>query len=133
MLYNIRKIVRSSSRGLQVLVHDLFILHLDYCNSLPVGLPACAIRTLAHPECSSPAGLQATQVLPQYTNPLHPAVAAPYRIQSVVLAYLAGNGSGPSYIQDMVKPYTHVCPQHSMPNAFHLPHYKGPSCRSTKP
>ena len=40
-------------------------------------------------------------------------VAARIRFKTLVLAYRAANGSGPVYIQDMVKPYTQARPLRS--------------------
>ncbi len=69
----------------------------------------CQMTSAVHPECSSLADLQPTQVLPHYTAPLHHALATGgclNPIQTLVLAYRAANDSGPAHIQDIVKPYT---------------------------
>ncbi len=77
---------------------------------------------VTHPECSSLADLQPTQVLPHYTTPPDPAHP-----------YCAANGSGPSYIQDVVKIYT-AYPLHSATGKqLVTPSLQGgPSYRSTK-
>ncbi len=86
----------------QVLVQALIISYLDYCNSLLAGVPACAIWPLQHIQ-NAAAEWPST----------YPSSPTPHRYGApwlLVAAYCAANGSGPSYIQDMVKPYTSTCP-----------------------
>ncbi len=80
ILHNIRRIhlflTQEAAQVLvQVLVQALVISCLDYCNSLLAGGCAYHPTSAAHPECSSLAGLQPTQVLPYYTAPLLPTLA----------------------------------------------------------
>ncbi|KAK5916423.1 hypothetical protein CgunFtcFv8_011409 [Champsocephalus gunnari] len=83
---------------------------LDYCNSLLAGLPACAIRPL---QLIQNAAARLVFNLPTFshTTPLLRSlhwlpVTARIYFKTMVLAYHAVNGSGPSYIQDMVTLYT---------------------------
>ncbi|XP_047190220.1 uncharacterized protein LOC124850500 [Scophthalmus maximus] len=106
-----------TEKATQVLVQALFISRLDYCNSLLAGLPACAIRTL---QLIQNAAARLVFNLPKFshTTPflrtLHwLPVAARIRFKALVLAYRAPNGSGPSYIQNMVKLYTPAHPLRS--------------------
>ncbi|KAK5915961.1 hypothetical protein CesoFtcFv8_001506 [Champsocephalus esox] len=112
-LYNIRRIrPQLTQKATQVLAQALVISRLDYCNSLLAGLPACAIRPL---KLIQNAAARLVFNLPKFshTTPLLRSlhwlpVTARIHFKTMVLAYHAANGSGPSYIQDMVKPYTPV-------------------------
>ena len=86
----------------------LVISRLDYCNSLLACLPSSAIRPL-QPIQNAAAWLVFN--LPKFTHWL--PVAVHIRFMTVVLAYSAVKGSGPVYIQDMVRPYTPACPLRS--------------------
>ncbi|KAK5920741.1 hypothetical protein CgunFtcFv8_024517 [Champsocephalus gunnari] len=105
-LYNIRRIrPQLSQKATQVLVQALVISRLDYCNSLLAGLPACAIRPL---QVIQNAAARLVFNLPKCSlRSLHwlPVIAR-IHFKTMVLAYHAANGSGPSYIQDMFKLYT---------------------------
>ena len=111
MLYNIRRIrPLLTQKAVQVLVQALVISRLDYCNSLLAGLPASAIRPLQLIQ-NAAARLVFNQPKFSHTTPLLRSlhwlpVAARIRFKTLVLAYHAVNGSGPVYIQDMVKLYT---------------------------
>ena len=114
MLYNIRRIRHLLTQKavqvlVQALVQALVISRLDYCNSLLAGLPATAIRPLQLIQNAaarlvfnlnsltllrSSAPFTGYQLLPRI------------RFKTLVIAYRAVNGSGPVYIQDMVKRYT---------------------------
>ncbi|XP_071061779.1 uncharacterized protein [Pseudochaenichthys georgianus] len=96
--------------GRGALVQALVISRLDYCNSLLAGLPACAIRPL---QLIQNAAARLVFNLPKFshTTPLLRClqwlpITARIHFKTMVLAYHAANGSGPSYIQDMVKLYT---------------------------
>ncbi|KAK5928564.1 hypothetical protein CgunFtcFv8_013618 [Champsocephalus gunnari] len=110
-LYNIRKIrPQLTQKAMQLLVQALVTSRLDYCNSLLAGLPACAIRPL---QLIQNAAARLVFNLPKFshTTPLLRSlhwlpVTAIFHFKTLVLAYHAANGSGPSYIQDMVKLYT---------------------------
>lgn len=86
----------------------LVISRPDYCNSLLAGLPASAIRPL---QLIQDTAAQLFFKLPKFSHTmtlfssLHwlPVAA---RIHFKTLAYRSVNGSDPSYIQNMVKPYT---------------------------
>lgn len=74
----------------------------------------CHPTSAAHPGCSGPIGLKLTKILPHCSAPLHRLpVVAQIQFKALVLDYHAANGSGPSYIQKMVKPYTTACPLRS--------------------
>ncbi|KAK5904069.1 hypothetical protein CgunFtcFv8_007791 [Champsocephalus gunnari] len=99
-----------TQKATQVLVQALVTSRLNYCNSLLAGLPACAIRPL---QLIRNAAARLVFNLPtcSHTTPLLRSlhwlpVTARIHFKTMVLAYHAANGSGPSYIQDMVKPYT---------------------------
>ncbi|KAK5930426.1 hypothetical protein CgunFtcFv8_026661 [Champsocephalus gunnari] len=102
-----------TQKATQVLVQALVISRLDYCNSLLAGLPACAIRPL---QLIQNAAARLVFNLPKcsHTTPLLRSlhwlpITARIHFKTMLLAYHAANGSGPSYIQDMVKPYTPAC------------------------
>ncbi|XP_077937991.1 uncharacterized protein LOC144383603 [Gasterosteus aculeatus] len=109
-LYNIRRIrPLLTQKAAQVLIQALVISRLDYCNSLLAGLPATAIRPL---QLIQNAAARLVFNLPKFshTTPLLRSlhwlpVAARIQFKTLVLTYHAVNGSGPAYIQDMVKPY----------------------------
>lgn len=108
MLHNIRRIRRLlTQKAAQVMVQALVMSRLDYCNSLLIGLPACAIRPL---QLIQNAAAWLVFNLPKFshTTPLLRSlhwlpIAARIRFKTLVLAYRATNGSAPAYIQDMVK------------------------------
>ncbi|XP_077938224.1 uncharacterized protein LOC144383653 [Gasterosteus aculeatus] len=109
-LYNIRRIrPLLTQKAAQVLIQALVISRLDYCNPLLAGLPATAIRPL---QLIQNAAARLVFNLPKFshTTPLLRSlhwlpVAARIQFKTLVLTYHAVNGSGPAYIQDMVKPY----------------------------
>ena len=111
MLHNIRRIrPLLTQKAAQVLVQALVISRLDYCNSLLIGLPACAIRPL---QLIQNAAARLVFNLPKFSHTtrllrsLHwLPIAARIRFKTLVLTYRAMNGSAPAYIQEMVKPYT---------------------------
>ncbi|KAG7499322.1 hypothetical protein JOB18_034886 [Solea senegalensis] len=118
MLHNIRRIrPLLTQKAAQVLVQALVISRLDYCNSLLAGLPACAIGPL---QLIQNAAARLVFNLPKFshTTPLLRSlhwlpVAARIRFKTLVLAFHATNGSGPAYIQDMIKTYTPARPLRS--------------------
>ena len=97
----------------QVLVQALVISRLDYCNSLLPGLPASAIRPL-QPIQNAAARLVFNLSSLTLLRSLHwLPLAVRIRFKTLVLAYRAASGSGPVYIQDMVKRYTPARPLRS--------------------
>ncbi|XP_059186272.1 uncharacterized protein LOC131969129 [Centropristis striata] len=118
LLHNIRRIRPFlTQKAAQVLVQALVISRLDYCNSLMAGLPAKAIRPL---QLIQNAAARLVFNLPKFshTTPLLRSlhwlpVAARIRFKTLALAYSAANGSGPTYIQDLVKLYTPARPLRS--------------------
>ncbi len=95
---------------LRTLLHT-GILHLDYCNWLLAGVPACTIRP---PQFIQNAAARLVFDLLKFTHttPLLHALhrlpmAARIPFKTLVLACRAANGSGPSYIQDKVKTLHH--------------------------
>ncbi|XP_062422208.1 LOW QUALITY PROTEIN: uncharacterized protein LOC134132996 [Pungitius pungitius] len=110
-LYNIRRIrPLLTQKAAQVLIQALVISRLDYCNSLLAGLLGTAIRPL---QLIQNAAARLVFNLPKYSHHTTPLlrslhwlpVAARIQFKTLVLTYHAVNGSGPVYIQDMVKPY----------------------------
>ena len=138
MLHNIRRIrPLLTQKAAQVLVQALVISRLDYCNSLLIGLPACAIRPL---QLIQNAAARLVFNLPKFshTTPLLRSlhwllVAARIRFKTLVLTYRATNGSAPAYIQDMVKPYTPTRPLRSASaKLLAAPPQRGRTNHSTK-
>ena len=106
MLHNIRRTrPLLTQEAVQVLVQAPVISHLDYCNSLLADLPASAIRPLQLIH-NAPAQPKFTHTAPLLRSLHWLPVAARIRFKTLVPAYRAANGSGPVYIQDMVKRYT---------------------------
>ncbi|XP_068424135.1 uncharacterized protein, partial [Clinocottus analis] len=111
MLYNIRRIrPLLTQKAAQVLVQAMIISRLDYCNSLLAGLPANVTQPLQLIQ-NAAARLIFNLLKFTYTTPLLRAlhwlpVAARIRFKTLVLMYHTTNRSDPTYIQDMVKPYT---------------------------
>ncbi|KAL3056702.1 hypothetical protein OYC64_019227 [Pagothenia borchgrevinki] len=86
--------------------------------SMSLCLPACAIRPLQLIQ-NAAARLVFNLLTFSHTTPLLRSlhwlpVTARIHFKTLVLAYHAANGSGPSYIQDMVKLYT---PAHALRSA----------------
>ena len=92
--------------------------HADFgpdSGHLPYGCSACMghLCSAGHPECSRLTGRQPTQVILQHTSPPHPALpwrGCLYLIKVTCQPFF----EWPSYIQDMVKPYTLARPLLSM-------------------
>ncbi|KAI4889136.1 hypothetical protein NFI96_015148 [Prochilodus magdalenae] len=108
LLYNIWRIRPFlSQEATQLLVHSLVISRLDYCNSLPAGLPLRGIRPL---QLVQNAAARLIFNLPKFTHvtpllrSLHwlPVVAR-IRFKTLMLAYKAKNGPAPPYLMAMVK------------------------------
>ncbi len=117
----------------QFLVQALVISRLDYCTLFLAGVPAGAIRPLQN------AGAWVVFNSPKFSHTILRClhwllVAARIRMKTLVFAYCAANYFGPSYIQDMVKPYTPAHPLSSAPaNRLATPSRRGGhSHRSTK-
>ena len=138
LLYNIRKIRPFLTKDTaQVLIQASVISRLDYCNSLLAGAPESAIRPL---ELIQKAAARLVFNLPKFshTTPLLMSlhwlpVAARIKFKSLVLAYRAVNRSAPTYLCDMVKPYT---PTRSLRSAaagrLTMPSLKTPGSRSSR-
>lgn len=126
-----------TQKAAQVMVQALVISRLDYCNSLLIGLPACAIRPL---QLIQNAAARLVFNLPKFshTTPLLRSlhwlpIAARIRFKTLVLTYRATNGSAPAYIQDMVKPYTPTRPLRSASaKLLAAPSQRGRTNHSTK-
>ena len=138
LLYNIRRIRPFlTEKAAQVLIQALVISRLDYCNSLLAGAPACDIKPL---ELVQKAAARLVFNRPKFTHTtallrsLHwLPVAARIQFKTLVLAYRAANGTAPSYLQDMVKPYTPARPLRSAASRrLVAPSLKGPSGRSKR-
>ena len=90
---------------------------LDYCNSLLAGLAASAIRPL---QLIQNAAARLIFNVPKYayTTPLLTdlhwlPVIAHMKFKTLVLAYHAVKGSAPTYIQQLIRPYTPARPLRS--------------------
>ncbi|KAM4570246.1 uncharacterized protein PAE49_009455 [Odontesthes bonariensis] len=138
LLYNIRRIRPFlTDKAAQVLIQALVISRLDYCNSLLAGAPASAIRPL---ELVQKAAARLVFNLPKFshTTPLLRSlhwlpVAARIQFKTLVLAYRAVEGTAPSYLQAMVKPYTPARPLRSVATrCLAAPSLRGPCARSTR-
>ena len=138
LLYNIRRIRPFlTEKAAQVLIQALVISRLDYCNSLLAGAPASAIKPL---ELVQKAAARLVFKRPKFTHTtalLHSLhwlpVVARIRFKTLVLAYRAVNGTAPTYLQAMVKPYTPARPLRSAASRrLVAPTLKGPSGRSTR-
>ncbi|XP_068436667.1 uncharacterized protein [Clinocottus analis] len=113
VLYNIRRIrPLLTQKAAQVLVQAMIISRLDYCSSLLAGRPANVTRPLQLIQ-NAAARLIFNLLKFTHTTPLllglhRLPVAASIRFKTsyVPLTYHVTNRSGPTYIQDMVKPYT---------------------------
>ena len=136
LLYNIRRIRPFlTEKAAQVLIQALVISRLDYCNSLLAGAPASDIKPL---ELVQKAAARLVFNRPKFTHTtallrsLHwLPVAARIQFKTLVLAYRAANGTAPSYLQAMVKPYTPARPLRSAASRrLVAPSLKGPSGRS---
>ena len=109
-LFNIKKIrPYLTLYATQLLVQALVISRLDYCNSLLIGLPACAIRPLQMVQ-NAAARLVFTQPKRAHVTPLFVKlhwlpVSARIKHKALTLAYKATAASAPAYLKDMLMPY----------------------------
>ncbi len=109
-LFNIKKIrPYLTLYATQLLVQALVISRLDYCNSLLIGLPACAIRPLQMVQ-NAAARLVFTQPKRAHVTPLFVKlhwlpVSARIKHKALTLAYKATTASAPAYLKDMLMPY----------------------------
>ncbi len=136
ILHNIRRIHLFLIQEAELfLVQTLVISRLEYCNLLLAGVPACAIQPLqliqnaaARWVFNLPKFSHATPLLcTQHWLP----VAARFWFKTLALAV---NDSGPSYMQDLFKPYIPTRPLCSATaRRCATPSLRGgPSCRSSK-
>ncbi len=93
----------------QLLVQALVICRLDYCNSLLIGLPGCAIRPIQMVQ-NAAARLVFTQPKRAHVTPLFVKlhwlpVSARIKHKALTLAYKATTASAPAYLKDMLMPY----------------------------
>ena len=124
-LYNIRRIRPFLTReAAQLLIQSLLISRLDYCNSLLAGLPASAIKPLQRIQI---AAARLVFNLPKFSHvtplfqDLHwlPVVAC-IKFKTMVLAYKAVDGTGPAFLQALVKSHTPARFVHSTTSAGRL-------------
>ena len=117
-LYNIQWICPFlTTYSTQLLVQAMVLSRLDYCNSLIAGLPASAIRSL---QLFQNAAARLIFSIPRYTHTtplltdLHwLPVMARIKFKTLVFAYQAVKGSAPTYIQQLIRPYTPARPLRS--------------------
>ncbi|XP_075304653.1 uncharacterized protein LOC142366593 [Odontesthes bonariensis] len=139
LLYNIRRIRPFlTDKAAQVLIQVLVISRLDYCNSLLAGAPSSAIRPL---ELVQKAAARLVFNLPKFSHTTPPLlrslhwlpVAARIQFKTLVLAYRAVEGTAPSYLKAMVKPYTPARPLRSAATRrLAAPSLRGFCARSTR-
>jgi hypothetical protein len=125
-LWSVRKFM--SENSIKTLVHALIISRLDYCNSLLYGLPKQTLNQLqtvmnaaARLITLTPRDKSATAAMDKlHWLPVHHRID--FKILSIT--YKALNGLAPSYICDLIEPYTSQRPLRSI-QQFQL---KVPKC-----
>ena len=117
-LYNIQRIRPFlTTYSTQLLIQAMVVFRLHYCNALLAGLLALVIRLL---QFIQNAAARLIFNVPKYTHTtplltdLHwlPVIAR-IKFNSLVLAYQTVKGSAPSYIQQLIRPYTPARPLRS--------------------
>ena len=93
----------------QLLVQAMVISHLDYCNALLTGLPACAEKPLQMVQ-NTAARLVFDQPKRAHVAPLFSELhwlplAARIKFKSLMLAYKVLNGTAPIYLNALAKAY----------------------------
>ena len=107
-LYNIRKIRPYLTQyATQLLVQTLVSSHLDYCNALLMGLPACVVKPLQKIQ-NAVARLVFNQPKRAHVTPLlielhWLPVGARINFKSLMLAYRVIDGSAPTCLNALVK------------------------------
>ena len=93
----------------QLLVKAMVISHLDYCNALLTGLPACAVKPLqmvqnaaAHLVFNQP---KRAHVTPLFIELHWLPLAAHIKFKSLMLAYKVLNGTAHIYLNALAKAY----------------------------
>ena len=104
-LYNIRKLRKHLTfQSCHTLLQCLVVSHLDYANCLYSGLPNCIISKLQRLHNSAVRVLYSKPKCAHFTPLLRESHWLPYRIKFkiLVLTFIALNGTGPSYITDLL-------------------------------
>ncbi len=111
ILYNIRRISPFPTHKVaQVLVEAVVISHLDYCNSPLAGVPACGIQTLQFIQNAAAQLVFNLLSSPTLHRSFTPCTGYWCRFKTLALACRTADCSHPSYLQDIVKPYTAAGP-----------------------
>ncbi|KAG7473867.1 hypothetical protein MATL_G00100530 [Megalops atlanticus] len=111
LLFNIRRICPFlTTYSTQLLVQATVLSCLDYCNALLAGLPACTIQPL---QLIQNAAARLIYNLPKFSRviPLLKSlhwlpIAARIRLKTLTLTFSAARKTAPTYLQDLILPYT---------------------------
>ena len=119
MLYNnIRKIRKYlDSHSTERLIHAFISSRIDNCNSLYCGLPVAEIEKLQRVQNAAArllTGSKRTENITPILRNLHwLPVEKRIKFKTALLVYKALNGMSPSYIKELVVPYTRI-QQHAL-------------------
>ncbi len=99
-----------SSNDLEIVIHALISSHLDYCNSLYIGLPQSTLSRLQMVQNAAARFLTGTKKRDHITPVLASLHWLPIKLRVdfkvLLFAYKALHNSAPDYICDLIKPYT---------------------------
>ncbi len=109
-LYNIKKIRPFlSEHATQLLVQDLVLSRLDYCNALLAGLPASSIKPLQLIQNAAARLIfnepKRMHVTPLFVNLHWLPIAARIKFKALMFAYRTTSGSAPLYLNSLLQTY----------------------------
>ncbi len=108
-LHNIRKIRPFlTEHAAQLLVQALVISRLDYCNTLPVGLPSNTIKPLQIIQNAAARLVnepKRAHVTPLFVSLHWLPIAARIKFKTLMLAYRTTTGSAPAYFHSLLRIY----------------------------